>query len=192
MLARLLLLICLALTAAAQPLIPDHIPVGGRQPLVVGESIYLLPTRLFLAPSFADSSFILTVERKATVMGAKGGFYHVELTAQEALPAKRAWVYRSELEVRETAAGAAQVTLPAHLEQGLASRALAVGDTLTLVEPLLYVGEDLLGEHEILPGRQLLTVLTAESRQGFLKVRTPERTGWLHRAELPEERRKAR
>ncbi|MFA7330110.1 MAG: hypothetical protein WC326_03445 [Candidatus Delongbacteria bacterium] len=195
MYARILpLLLLLALgTAGAQVLLPDHVPVGGRAPLQTGETITLAPTRVFLAPSFADSSHSLKQDRKAKVLGVQGGFYHLELEAQDAQPRRRVWVYRSELEVRSSGTSGRAAALPAELARGLASRPPAAGDTLSLAGPLLYAQQDLLGEHQVLPGRQVLTVLAPESRQGFLQVRSAAGTrGWLHRAELPEERRKAR
>ncbi|MDP2361243.1 MAG: hypothetical protein Q8O14_10910 [bacterium] len=190
-----LLLLLLAAIGAAVPPLPDHRPVGSPRPLEAGDHFTLLATRLFLSPSLADSFVMVGQDLPATLLDARGNFYQLRLEERVAgLPGPSAWVYRSELELRDLAGlPSAAAPRPKILATPLAARPLAKGDTLTLQAPLLFQGPDLLGEHELYPGRQLLTVLAAENSQGFVQVRTADgRGGWLHRAELAEERRRPR
>lgn len=191
-----LLALCLALAATAPSraglVMAGHLPPGTLQPLEAGDAFTMPATRVFLAPAFADSSFMLGENRRVSVLGARGNFYQLKLeTSPSGAPARTVWVYRSELEVTELAkATPVARQVPADLTRGLAERAPAAGDTLALAGVLLYQQADLLAEHELLAGRQVLRIVAAENTQGFLKVRTAGgRTGWLHRAELPETRR---
>lgn len=187
------LILCLTLAATAAPLLPDHLPVGAKRPLEAGESFTLAATRVFLRPSFQDSSLILKQDRKARVLGVERGFYQLELAPVDGAAERRVWVYRSELEVKGAMTGQSSAQVPGDLARGRATHAPGAGDTLSLQEPLLYASQDLLGEHQVLAGRQLLTVLKGESPRGFLEVKSADgKRGWLHRAELSEERRKAR
>jgi hypothetical protein len=190
----ILALCCLAATArSAPPLILGHLPPGCRRPLEAGDTFTLLPTRVFLAPSLADSSCMVGSERRAEVLGAQNNFYRLRLgKGDDGAPAREVWVYRSELEARD-APQAASIVLPADLARGQGLRPPAAGDTLALGNPLLYEQADLLVGHELLSGRQTLQVLAAENAQGFIRVKAADgRQGWLHRAELPEERRRPR
>ena len=195
-LRQALLALCLALAAAAPSkaglVMPGHLPPGTLLPLEAGDSFTMPATRVFLAPALADSSFMLGESRRAGVLGARGNFYQLRLEASSSgAPARTVWVYRSELEVTDLAKAAPiPRQVPADLTRGLAERPPAAGDSLVLAGVLLYQKADLLAEHELLAGRQVLRIAAAENAQGFLKVRTEGgRTGWLHRAELPETRR---
>jgi len=189
-----LLLAAAARSAPAQALMPDHRPVGADLPLEAGAWITVAPARVFRAPSLADSAVFLDGARRARVLAARNNFYQLDFVADGLRrPALTGWVYRSELEVRPGPRAAASGDLPAVLDRPRPQRVPAAGDTLSLAAPLLYDKADLLGDHEQLPGRQVLRVLAAEDAQGFLRVRTDtDRTGFVHRAELPEDRRRPR
>jgi len=191
MIARLTLLLALAWTGQAASLLPGHLPVGARAPLEAGQTFTLAATRTFSGPSFADSSHMLRQDRRATALDCRNGFYRLRLEALDGQSARTVWVYRSELEVKDALSRVAD-PLPERLAQGLRLRPLAAGDTLTLAGALLYEKPDLLGNHQVLTGRRLFTIAAAENPGGFLQVKADGSRGWLHRAELPEDRRKPR
>ncbi len=179
--------------ALAAPLMPGHLPVGARRPLEAGEELTLSPSRTFDHPTFSAASHFFGSERKATVLGVRDHFYHVRLEATTETRTEEGWIYRSELEVRSQAARAKGEALPADLARGRTLRLPMAGDTLSLFSPVLFKAADLLGAQELLPGRQTLTVRIPENAQGFLQVRSADgRTGWIHRTELAEERRRLR
>ena len=180
-----------SLAAQAAGLLPGHTPVGARGPLEAGQTFTLAATRAFHGPSFADSSLVLGADRRATALACRDGFYQLRLEPGAGQAARTVWVYRSELEVKDALARVAD-PLPVRLAEGVPGRPLAVGDTLTLAGALLYGKPDLLGSHEWMSGRRLFQVLAAENPAGFLQVKVEGGRGWLHRAELPEERRRPR
>lgn len=190
-LAVLVLALGWTLAGQAAGLLPGHTPVGAKGPLEAGQAFTLAATRTFKGPSFADSSTVLGGDRRATALACRDGFYQLRLEADGGQPARTVWVYRSELEVKDALARVAD-PLPGRLAQGVPGRPLAAGDTLTLAGALLYGKPDLLGEHQWLSGRRLFQVLAPENPAGFLQVKVDEERGWLHRAELPEERRRPR
>ena len=190
---RILAVVVFMQSALAAPLLPGHLPVGARRPLEAGETVTLSPSRTFDKPTFDAASRFFSQECKATVLGVSNNFYHLRLEATADSKAHEAWIYRSELEVRSQAARPQGDALPADLSRGKAPRLPAAGDTLNLLSPVLFKKADLLGEQEMLMGRHTLTVKSPENAQGFLQVRTSDgRSGWVHRTELAEERRRPR
>jgi hypothetical protein len=188
---RMIILSALACAASAAPLLPGHLPVGAMAPLEAGQPFTLAATRTFAGPSFTDSSHVLRQDRRATALECRDGFYRLRLEAQDGQTARVVWVYRSELEVKDALAKVAD-PLPERLALGPRLRPLAAGDTLTLAGALLYEKPDLLGSHRQLAGRTLFSVTAAENSGGFLQVKADGTRGWLHRAEVPEDRRKPR
>lgn len=187
------LVLLMALAAVASPLLPDHLPVGAHRPLEAGEMVTLSATRLFDSPSFSAASQFFTGERKATVLAVRSNFYQVKLEAKGEARVTQGWIYRSELELVSQASSPGGDPLPKDLARPRASRVPAADDTLGLLAPVLFAKADLLGEHQLLSGQQVLTVKVAEGTTGFLQVRTANgQVGWIHRTELPEERRRPR
>jgi len=189
----LLFLLLITQAGLAAALLPGHLPVGARRPLEAGESLTVSPSRIFQQPSFGAPSHFFARERKATVLGARDNFYQLRLEADGEAKAESGWIYRSELELRAQSLRAEGDALPGDLARGRVLRIPAAGDTVSILSPVLFRAADLLGGQELLSGRQVLTVKSPENAAGFLQVRTTQgRTGWIHRTELAEERRKPR
>lgn len=172
-------------------LIPGHLPPGLEREVEAGDTLRLLRAQAFQKPDFTSSQG-WTAVGAATVLGAREGFYRVRLEEQ----GTECWVYRSELAVEAAPSRNLPDPYPA-IGSGAFEESLpeipASGDTLSLIGCVFFQQPDLLGKHGYLPGERKMIVLEAENEAGMLRVRQLDgSTGWVHRGELPEEKRRPR
>ena len=186
---RWMIVCLLAVQSLLAALIPGHLPPGLEREVEAGDTLRLLRAQAFQKPDFTSSEG-WTAIGAATVLGARQGFYHVRLeeVGTECL------VYRSELAVEARPSRDLPDPYPAGGSDAF-REALPVlpasGDTLSLIGCVFFQQPDLLGEHGYLPGERKLIVLEAENEAGMLRVRQLDgSSGWVHRGELPEEKRR--